>query len=177
MNTLISPKVKENRLKEFNKEDREKDKIRLKKDSYSYLKESTSKESVKVLTRDSSSVSSLNISNNGFKVSSLSAKPTIKISGLSVDINKYKNNNFNNSINQNSTLKIEKTPNLIESKLLGFKKGGNSLSTSSLLKQYKQMTNLSKSGNSIIGSSINLSQHKRTGSTSSASNNLNKFKY
>jgi len=143
----------------------------------------------KELVRDnSSSISSSNLINKNNLNIKNTLKPsssTLGIGSLSSDLNKYK---------------VEvKSPGLIDSRLMKFKKTSNSLSTSSLLKQYKQMSNLSNSGNSIVGSgsgsggsngsgqgsgglsstgsSTNLYQHKRTGSSTASSKAVsNNFK-
>jgi len=126
----------------------------IKKETIKDMKENT-------LSKEITSISSTNLisKNHINNLSTTSLKPSIGIGGLTSELNKFK---------------VEKSPGILDNKLsLKPKKHSNSLSTSSLLKQYKQITNLSKSGNSIIGSTSNLSQHKRSGSISSAKSNYN----
>jgi hypothetical protein len=116
----------------------------------------------KELVKDSHPGSSINLLNRNNPLKSLNPtfKPSIGLRNISSDLNKFK---------------VDKSPSpspsLLDSKLLKFKKTGGSLSTS-LLKQYKHMSNLSNSGTSIV-SSTNQTQHRRTGSTKSMNNNYN----
>jgi hypothetical protein len=66
-------------------------------------------------------------------------------------------------------MKMDKSPSLLDNRLLKLKKSTNSFSTSSLLKNSRQMSNLSSTGTgSVNGTSSGISiisSHKRTGSS------------